>query len=308
MLCLGIDTSNYATSMAVFDSEKNALCCDEKKFLPVKKGGLGLRQSDALFHHTAALPGILEKINQTVPVKNIGCVGVSVRPRPVQGSYMPCFTAGHTFASAISLSLDVPMFCFSHQEGHIAAAVFAAGNPKLKNSDNLVFHISGGTTELLLCNGTRVVKCVGATTDLFAGQAVDRLGVKLGYDFPAGKYVTELALHCDEKINPAVSVKGTSCSLSGLQNKCEKLLADGKDAEYAAKFCLISIAKTIKLMVNAARKEYGNLPLLCAGGVMSSDVIKQWLCDNLRDVYFVDGKFASDNAIGTAVLASEEVR
>lgn len=49
MRTLGIDTSNYATSLAVFDTNAGEVVCDCKKFLPVKAGQLGLRQSDALF-------------------------------------------------------------------------------------------------------------------------------------------------------------------------------------------------------------------------------------------------------------------
>ncbi len=59
MFTLGIDTSNYASSLAVFDAARRTVVADCKRFLPVKAGGLGLRQSDAVFHHTAALPELL---------------------------------------------------------------------------------------------------------------------------------------------------------------------------------------------------------------------------------------------------------
>ena len=60
---LGVDTSNYATSLAVFDTAGEVVCA-KKRFLPVKAGQLGLRQSDALFHHTAALPEMLQELAQ----------------------------------------------------------------------------------------------------------------------------------------------------------------------------------------------------------------------------------------------------
>ena len=94
MLTLGIDTSNYATSLAVFDTNAGEVVCDCKKFLPVKAGQLGLRQSDALFHHTAALPDLLAELGTKADLTQIGAVGVSAKPRPVEGSYMPCFLAG----------------------------------------------------------------------------------------------------------------------------------------------------------------------------------------------------------------------
>ena len=104
MLTLGIDTSNYATSLAVFDTDAGEVVCDCKKFLPVKEGQLGLRQSDALFHHTTALPEMLAELSGKADLTKVAAVGVSAKPRPVEGSYMPCFLAGVRASTAFALS------------------------------------------------------------------------------------------------------------------------------------------------------------------------------------------------------------
>ena len=127
MLTLGIDTSNYATSLAVFDTDAGEVVCDCKKFLPVREGQLGLRQSDALFHHTAALPAMLAELGARADLTQVRAVGVSARPRPVEGSYMPCFLAGWSQASCLAQILGVPLYEFSHQQGHIAASLWSAG-------------------------------------------------------------------------------------------------------------------------------------------------------------------------------------
>ena len=149
MLTLGIDTSNYATSLAVFDTNAGEVVCDCKKFLPVKAGQLGLRQSDALFHHTAALPDLLAELGTKADLTQIGAVGVSAKPRPVEGSYMPCFLAGTSQAQCLAHTLGVPFFAFSHQQGHLAAAASSAGRLDLLEGPFLAWHLSGGTTELL---------------------------------------------------------------------------------------------------------------------------------------------------------------
>ena len=146
MLTLGIDTSNYATSLAVFDTNAGEVVCDCKKFLPVKEGQLGLRQSDALFHHTAALPAMLAELGARADLTQVRAVGVSARPRPVEGSYMPCFLAGVSAATAFSLSRALPLIALTHQQGHIAAALYAAGDFTLFERESLVFHVSGGTS------------------------------------------------------------------------------------------------------------------------------------------------------------------
>ncbi|MGN0984396.1 MAG: glycoprotease [Gemmiger sp.] len=307
MLTLGIDTSNYATSLAVFDTNAGEVVCDCKRFLPVKPGQLGLRQSDALFHHTAALPELLEDLGTHTDLTRIGAVGVSARPRPVEGSYMPCFLAGVSAAVSFGAARGLRPVRLSHQQGHIAAALFAAGDHRLFAQDVLVFHVSGGTTDLLLCHGAQNIRPLGTSSDLYAGQAVDRLGVRLGYPFPAGASVSEQAALCTEDIRPKVSVHGTECSLSGLENQCVRLLEQGYPASYVCKYCLLCIAETLTRMARAALKEHPGLPVVFAGGVMSSDLVRIYVTGRLPDARFVPGKFASDNAIGISILAALEV-
>ena len=114
---LGIDTSNYATSLAVFNTAGEVVCA-KKRFLPVKEGQLGLRQSDALFHHTVALPEMLAELGSEFDLTQISAVGVSEKPRPVEGSYMPCFLAGVSAAEAFALARGIPLIRTTHQQGH----------------------------------------------------------------------------------------------------------------------------------------------------------------------------------------------
>lgn len=229
-------------------------------FCPVKQGQLGLRQSDALFHHTAALPEMLAQLNTEFDLTQIQAVGVSQRPRPVEGSYMPCFLAGVNAAQAFALAKGIPLVYTTHQQGHAAAALFAAKGSRAVSQKVLLFHISGGTTDLLLCDQVKNIQMLGTSTDLYAGQAVDRVGVKLGFDFPAGAMVSEMAAQCDETIKPRSSVKEMQCSLSGLENQCNALLASGQSPAYVCKYCLLCVADTVVKMTRAAQRQYPALP------------------------------------------------
>lgn len=302
---LGIDTSNYATSLAVFDTAGEVVCA-KKRFLPVKNGQLGLRQSDALFHHTAALPQMMAELAKETDLTRIDAVGVSAKPRPVEGSYMPCFLAGVSAAQAFALARGIPLIHTTHQQGHAAAALFAARGEELFRQKVLLFHVSGGTTDLLLCDQVREIQLLGTSSDLYAGQAVDRIGVRLGFPFPAGAMVSELAAGCGEPVKPKSSVKGMTCSLSGLENQCNALLEAGKTPEYVCKYCLLCIADTLVKMTKAAQELYPGLPVVCAGGVMSSTIIRDWVQKRLPGVMFVPAAYASDNAMGVAILAARE--
>lgn len=220
---------------------------------------------------------------------------------------MPCFLAGVSAATAFCAAKDIPLTKTTHQQGHISAALFAASGADLFGKEELVFHVSGGTTDLLHCKGPDSITCIGTSSDLYAGQAVDRLGVRLGYAFPAGIYVSQLAAACTENIKPKVSVRGTTCSLSGLQNQCEKLLAEGKSPEYVSKYCLLCVAETLRRMAAAALERNPGLPVVFAGGVMSSEIVRDYITKRMQYAYFVPGKFASDNAIGVSILAAREI-
>ena len=306
MIFLGIDTSNYTTSVAAYDDVKNEVT-QFKKLLPVKKGERGLRQSDAVFHHTVQLPELLEKL--TEQISDFSAVGVSVSPTTQKGSYMPCFMTGVLSAVSVSSVCKIPLYRFSHQQGHIMAALYSADKTDLISESFLAFHVSGGTTDLLLVRPSDEkifdIQRIGGSNDLKAGQAVDRLGVSLGFDFPAGKFVDAESLKSDRVFNVRPSVSALTCSLSGLENKYMKMKADGETNADICRFCVEYIGVTLQSLIENARKEYGDLPVLMSGGVMSNTLIKAKL-SKLSDVFFAEPEFSADNAAGIAILAGYE--
>lgn len=303
MITLGIDTSNYATSVALVDNDKNKIIMSDKRFLPVEPGKIGLRQQQALFEHIKNLTDIFSCFKE----EDIGAIGVSVRPRDSEDSYMPCFLAGKMAAYSIAWAKNIPVVELSHQTGHLTSALFDINKEELFKEKILMMHVSGGTTDIMLAKNGRVVETLGSSLDLFAGQAVDRLGVKLGFKFPAGEYISALAEKCDEDINPKICVNGLNCNLSGLENQCDKLLKDGKSKEYVSKYCLAFIAKTVIKMISNAQRKCGNLPVVLAGGVMSSTVISKLVTEKIPNAMFVKPSLSSDNAVGVAVGAYRKV-
>ncbi|NLB16611.1 MAG: peptidase M22 [Clostridiales bacterium] len=309
---LGIDTSNYTTSVSVVDNGEVVL--NLKSPLKVRQGQLGLRQSDAVFYHISNLPELMERLSASEPVKNYSAVGCSARPRDAEGSYMPCFLAGVAAAHSAAAVLGVPVFEFSHQAGHIAAAVFSSGGSLFDSEKFLAFHVSGGTTELLLCKGRSFMcEIIGGTKDLNAGQAIDRIGVMLGLDFPCGPALEKMAdeylgtLKNGEKPHdkPEISVDGTECNLSGLENIAERMKRrcepDGKTALFTIDF----IRDTLDRMTENALALYPGLPLLYAGGVMSNRRIREYF-EAKYGALFAEPEYSSDNAAGIALLASRK--
>ena len=304
MITLGIDTSNYATSVGLVDNDTGEILFHVKKFLPVENGRIGIRQQQAVFEHIKNLTDIFSDFKG----KDIGAVGVSVKPKNEEKSYMPCFLSGKMSAYSIAAALDIPVVETSHQTGHLTSALYDIGKEELFNREILMLHVSGGTTDIMLARSGQVVKTLGSSNDLFAGQAVDRLGVKLGFPFPAGVFVSEMAAKCNDVIKTKISVKGYNCNLSGLENQCDKLLLQGKSKEYVCRYCLTFIADTIVKMINNVTEDYGKLPVVLAGGVMSSSVIKEIVTEKIPEAMFVSPQLSRDNAIGVAVNAYRTVK
>ncbi len=300
---LGIDTSNYTTSLAVYNSTENSMF-QSKKLLPVNKGSLGLRQSDAVFHHTKQLPVLIEALN--LSEISLNGIGVSTRPRLSGNSYMPCFLCGEGLARSLSAVTGLPVYTTSHQIGHILAALYSADKIEYIHDRFIAFHVSGGTTDCLICepDSERVIKItqIGTSLDLKAGQAVDRVGVVLGIQFPCGKEIEKMALKSTEDYKIKPSIKGLNCSLSGIENKCIRMKENGESPENIAAFCLSYIYESIKAMTMAAIDAYGKMPVIYAGGVMSNSIIRQKILSQY-EADFAQPEFSCDNASGVAIYA-----
>lgn len=308
---LGIDTSNYTTSMAL--ASGGEIIANLKAPLPVKEGECGLRQSDALFAHIKNIPTLSSALKEVLGGVRPCAVGVSEKPRNQEGSYMPCFLGGVSAAEAIGASLGVPVFRFSHQCGHMRAAIYSSGAEHLLGSPFGAFHISGGTTEMLYVmpseNGF-LANIVGGTRDLNAGQLIDRIGVALGLRFPAGPALEALASQNQKQVPlRKVKAEGGFVHLSGVENMARKLLEESEDGALTAAFLLAYLSEAVISMSCSLRERYGEkFPIVYAGGVMSNAQIRERVTQKIENVYFAEPAFSSDNAAGIALLTEERYR
>ena len=300
MRALGLDTSNYTTSAAVFDGAGGE---NAGQLLTVRPVELGLRQSDALFQHVKALPQRLAELRQSGWLDGLSAIGASDRPRAVEGSYMPCFLAGDSLGQALALTLAVPFYRVSHQQGHLAAAAWSAGRLDLLERPMLAWHLSGGTTELLYVepDGVNVTaRRIGGTSDISAGQLIDRTGVLLGLDFPAGKAVDQLG---KDQIGQRFSVKlnDLTFSLSGMENKVRAMAERGDAPAQICGFVLETVSDVVRRTTQAALEQYPGVPVLCSGGVASNSRLRA-VMEQACGAVFAQPRYARDNAMGVAIL------
>lgn len=298
---IGIDTSNYTTSFSAYNGKEMVY---RKRLLPVKDGEKGIRQSDAVFHHTIQLPELFEDLRLECQ-GDIAAIGVSVKPSNQEGSYMPCFLTGISVARALSSALNVPLYNFSHQDGHITAALYSANKLDLINSNFLAFHVSGGTSQAVLVKPNDnyfETELIADSLDLKAGQAIDRVGVMLGLKFPCGPELQKLALKSNKEFNKIhVFHRDASFSLSGVENKCKQMLENGEAYEDIALYCIKYIESALEDTCDLLLDQIGDLPVVFSGGVMSNVIIRKDF-EAKYSAYFAEPQFSSDNACGIAYL------
>lgn len=301
---LGFDTSCYTTSVALVDVQ-GTIIADQRRLLEVPKGARGLRQSEALFQHIQRLPELMEAAFEGRTHRIVG-IGASRYPRRMPDSYLPVFLGGYQTALAVGTALGVNVYDLSHQEGHIRAALHGT---TLTASSFLGVHLSGGTTEVLRIDRSHVglsVEKLGGTTDLHAGQMVDRIGVALGLPFPAGPHLEVLAREgIRGEVRLPVSVQELSASFSGPTAAAERLIGtkiNPSDLAVAVQECLVA---TVERLLQCAMARTGLGEILIFGGVAANAYLRDELARRLSRVYFGAPALSGDNAVGAALLAWE---
>ncbi len=299
MYFLGIDTSCYTTSLAIADVQGNILL-DRRSMLRVQKHARGLRQSEMVFQH---IKNLLELFPQGY--QGIGAVAASTVPRPAEGSYMPVFRVAESFGKAAAYAAGAAFYALSHQHAHIGAAII--GTEKIFDGEFLALHVSGGTTDVLKVRAKHNLICsittIGQASDITAGQLIDRIGVTLGYDFPAGAAISVLGSRgVPEHMN--FSIRGLNASFSGAESAVRRRLKQGMSAEDAAATVLLYVAKVLNKLITRACEQTGIMQVLLFGGVMRSEWIRAYLGKEQRaKLVFAEPKYASDNACGLAIQA-----
>ena len=307
---LGFDTSCYTTSAAAVN-EHGEVVAASRMLLPVKQGERGLRQSEAVFAHVRQMPLVMDGLKEQLKNKGAEIVAVcaSASPRDEEDSYMPVFTVGLGHAKVLADVLEVPLFETSHQQGHVAAGLIGNKQPE---EPFIALHLSGGTTELLACENSRLT-LLGGCADLHAGQVVDRVGVAMGLPFPAGPHLEKLAMSYGDAVESLLPVSmekdGLTCHLSGVETRAQQWIKEGKMShEQIAAEVFDVIARTVARLLTGACQKANAKQALVVGGVASSTLLREQLIRRLAkqrrniEVLFGQPQFSADNAAGVAAI------
>lgn len=318
---LGIDTSCYTSSIAIWE-EQLGIVHAERKILEVPNGQRGLRQSDGVFQHMQNIPALIQNIPQPY-IEALQRIVVSSKPRNQEGSYMPVFTSGMQFADVISKVKNIDVTYTDHQSNHCFAALI--DYPSLLNQDFLALHLSGGTTEIIHVRSTLdstdnfcglSERIVGETLDLSFGQVVDRIGVAAGLKFPAGREM-ELISQSASVTGPLLSfphsLKGNHLNLSGMETYGLNYIQQGQSHDLVFHSLFTSIGELLSKLIILSAETTTVRNVLCVGGVTSNNTVRRVLGDRIKTYnathdriccFFAKPDFATDHSVGCAYLGS----
>jgi N6-L-threonylcarbamoyladenine synthase len=203
-IILGIESSCDETAAAVVEDGRRVRSSVVASQLDVhaKYGGV-VPELASREHLRAIVPVVRQALEQAgVDLDGVNAVAVTAGPGLV-GSLL----VGVTYAKALCYARRIPLIAVNHVEGHIHSVLLE--NPQL-TFPALALVVSGGHTHLFEVSDLQKYRLLGKTRDDAAGEAYDKVAKLLGFGYPGGPIVDQLAPYGNPK-----AVKFTSAKMKG---------------------------------------------------------------------------------------------
>ncbi len=225
--------------------------------------------------HLRVISNMIEQLVEEAGVEweEISAVGVTRGP-----GLMGALLVGYATASALALSLSIPLIAVNHLESHLFAGFFKFPPPQYPLIGLIA---SGGHTELVYSKEFGHYELLGRTRDDAAGEVLDKIGRLMGLPYPAGQQMDEIAQRGDPKAFhfPVAQVGTYEFSFSGVKTYAARLLDKISSAHYpdflASYICAVVRPLVEKSLYSAERKKAKSLIL--AGGVARNSFFRALL-------------------------------
>ena len=276
----------------------------------------------------AHIQNIIPVVNEAVKIADgelptVDCIAFTQSPGLI-GSLL----VGAQFAKSLALSLNKPLIAVHHMQAHVLANLIADKKPSFPF---LCLTVSGGHTQIVLCESPTKMNVIGETIDDAAGEAFDKSAKLLGLPYPGGPLIDKYARDGDPKrfSFPEPQIADLNFSFSGLKTSILYFLQNaGKSNLFKEEFlateaerkkfieenikdiCASIQYRIITILLNKLRKasdQTGIKDICLAGGVSANSGLRKsfyemgekytWNC------FIPDFEYCTDNAAMIAITA-----
>jgi len=235
---------------------------------------------------------------------------------------------GAQFAKSLALALDKPLIAVHHMQAHVLANLIADDKPSFPF---LCLTVSGGHTQIVLCNSPSNMEVIGETIDDAAGEAFDKTAKLLGLPYPGGPLIDKFAAtgNPNRFTFTEPQIPGLNFSFSGLKTSIlyflknagtsnvfkESFVVSDEErlhfiAENLPDICASIQARIVSILLNKlkkAAKETGIKNICIAGGVSANSGLRkaiQSTGEQLGWKTFIPAfEYCTDNAAMIAITA-----
>lgn len=220
---------------------------------------------------------------------------------------------GSQFAKSLSLSLNIPLIGVHHMQAHVLANLIEEPRPSFPF---LCLTVSGGHTQIVLCESSDKLKVIGETIDDAAGEAFDKTAKILGLPYPGGPLIDKYAqLGNSSRFSfPEPQIPGLDFSFSGLKTAILYFIRneEAKDKQFLQNnmndICASVQQRIISILLNKLKKavlDTGIKDVCVAGGVSANSGLRRELTETgIRNgwrTFIPSFEYCTDNAAMIAI-------
>jgi N6-L-threonylcarbamoyladenine synthase len=260
--------------------------------------------------HIQNIVPVVDEALQTArcELSSIDCIAFTQSPGLI-GSLL----VGSQFAKSLAISLSIPLVAVHHMQAHVLANLIGDTVPAFPF---LCLTVSGGHTQIVLCESPVRMKVIGESIDDAAGEAFDKTAKLMGLPYPGGPLIDKYARQGDpERFKfPEPHISGLNFSFSGLKTSILYFLQENiaRDPGFIEKnfsdICASVQNRIVSILLNKLKKaslETGIKNICIAGGVSANSYLRESFIQTGNqyqwNVFIPKFEYCTDNAAMIAI-------
>lgn len=268
----------------------------------------------------AHLQAIVPVVEQALKIAQVELEEVDAFAFTQSPGLIGALLVGTEFTKSLALAFNKPLIAVHHMQAHVLANLIQPINSenKIPSFPFLCLTVSGGHTQIVLCESPLNQKVIGQTLDDAAGEAFDKSAKILGFPYPGGPLIDKYAREGNpEKYKfPQPKIDDLNFSFSGLKTaflyfiRDEKIRNENFVQENLADICASIQSRIVSILLNKLKKaarETGIKELCIAGGVSANSGLRtafeQLGKEEGWNTYIPKFEYCTDNAAMIAITA-----